>query len=527
MQVDDLIIEVRDSSLARIGQFRPEDLVGATFVLRFNNVGSWTMQLPFGHRLGEFLRLPGYGIIVTGPDDSVIFSGPTISAQLQQTADNLEGDWIISGASDDLILQERLAYPTPGTDDVEAQTSAYDQRSGNVENVLKQYVNVNIGPSAPVARRIDNLTIEANSNRGDVVTGKARFDQLQEFFYDLAQLGGIGYTIEQQGDDLQFKCYVPQDKSAIIRMDMDNQKLSSAQYSYGSAKVTRAIVGGQGEDEWRRFVEVSTADSELAESTWGRRIELFKDERSSRVNEVLTQSGQELLVDQGKTIVEMSVTPSDDFNMRFGVDWYLGDLITIVVSDIEASAVVTEIGLAIGEDGVRIGATVGSPIGVTYESKLLAKTANVDKRVSNLERTVTGFGINTPYQPSGGTDGTQPTFSGPAITGSFNRFGNMVHFNIFVDFDNITSFGTGQYYLTLPYPSLHEIKFADGCLHDVSTGREYQMRGAVLADSDVLKLSTTDVQGNRVYDTAFTYNDPVTLTTSDYFHIAGTYEIEG
>jgi hypothetical protein len=55
MQVDDLIIEVRDSSLARIGQFRTEDLVGATFVLRFNNVGSWTMQLPFGHRLGEFL----------------------------------------------------------------------------------------------------------------------------------------------------------------------------------------------------------------------------------------------------------------------------------------------------------------------------------------------------------------------------------------------------------------------------------------------------------------------------------------
>ena len=103
----------------------------------------------------------------------------------------------------------------------------------------------------------------------------------------------------------------------------------------------------------------------------------------------------------------------------------------------------------------------------------------------------------------------------------------MVHFNIFVDFENILTFGTGQYYLTLPYPSLHEIKFADGCLHDVSTGREYQIRGGVLADSDVLKLATTDSQGNRIFDTAFTYNDPVTLTTADYFHIAGTYEIEG
>jgi hypothetical protein len=310
-------------------------------------------------------------------------------------------------------------------------------------------------------------------------------------------------------------------------MDMDNQKLSSAQYSYSSAKVTRAIVGGQGEDEWRRFVEAFSDDSEDAEEAWGRRIEVFKDNRNSRDNEILDQAGQELLVDQGKTIVEMSVTPSDDINMKFAVDWYLGDKVTIVVQDIEAQAVVTEVGIAIGEDGVRIGATIGAPIGVTYEQKLLAKTADVDKRVGNLERTVTGYGINTPYQPSGGTDGTQPTFSGPAITGSFNRFGNMVHFNIFVDFENILTFGTGQYYLTLPYPSLHEIKFADGCLHDVSTGREYQIRGAVLADSDVLKLATTDSQGNRIFDTAFTYNDPVTLTTSDYFHIAGTYEIEG
>jgi hypothetical protein len=527
MQVDELIIEVRDPSFERVGQFRPEDLVGATFVLRYNNVGAWNMKLPAGHRLGEFLRQPGYGIIVTGPGNTVIFSGPTMSAKLEQTADNLEGDWNISGASDHLILQERLAYPTPGTDDVTAQTTAYDQRSGAVEDVLKQYVNVNLGPSAPVSRRIDNLTIEPNLNRGDVVTGKARFDQIQEFFYDLAQLGGVGYTVEQIGDDLQFKVYVPEDKTGLIRMDMDNQKLSRVEYSYGSAKVTRAIVGGQGEDEWRRFVEVSNTESELAETTWGRRIELFKDERSSRVNEVLTQSGEELLVDQGKTIVEMSVTPSDDINMRFAIDWYLGDLITIVVSDIEASAVVTEVGLAIGDDGVRIGATVGSPIGVTFESKLLAKTANVDKRVSNLERTVTGFGVNTPYEPFGGTDGTQPTFSGPAITGSFNRFGNMVHFNIFVDFDNITSFGTGQYYLTLPYPALNEIKFASGCLHQPSTGREYQMRGSVLANSDVLKLSTTGILGQRVFDVPFTSTDPFTLTTADYFHIAGTYEIEG
>lgn len=527
MQIDELIIEVRNPSLERIGQFRPEDLVGATFVLRYNNVGAWEMRLPFGHRLGEFLRLPGYGLVLTGPGNSVIMSGPTMSARLEQTSDNLEGDWVISGASDDVLLQERLAYPTPATDDVTAQTTAYDERTANAETVLKQYVDVNMGPSAPDSRQVANLIIEPNLSRGVVITGKARFDKMQDIFYDLAQLGEIGYKIEQSGDALEFKCYIPTDRTAKIRLDMDNQKLTGAQYSYASAKVTRAIVGGQGEGEWRRFVESSNTDSENAENTWNRRIEVFKDGRNTRDSDLLEQAGQEFLVDNGKTIVELAVIPSDDINMRFGVDWYLGDKITVVVQDIEAKAVVTEIGLAISESGVRIGATVGAPVGLTYESKLLAKTADVDKRVSNLERTVTGYGVNTPYQPNGGTTGTQPTWSSNIFTASFNRFGNMAHFSIFVNFASITSFGTGQYYVTLPYPARVAYQFRDGCLHDVSAGHEFFISGHVDAGSNVLYLNTADKVGSTIQDLDFTSTSPVTLTTADRFHIAGTYEIEG
>jgi hypothetical protein len=310
-------------------------------------------------------------------------------------------------------------------------------------------------------------------------------------------------------------------------MDMDNQKLSRAEYTYAKPKVTRAIVGGQGEDEWRRFAEVTNTDSLSAETEWGRRIEVFKDERSTRVNAQLVQSGLELLVDEGKTITELSVTPSDDNNMKFGVDWYLGDKVTVVVNDIEASAVVTEIGISIGDDGVRIGATVGTPVATDYESKIIARQSKQEDRISNLERSITGYGINVEYQPSGGTSGTQPTWTGTPITGSFNRFGNMVHFSILVDFDTITNFGTGQYYLTLPYPARVAYQFRDGCLHDASANRNYQISGHVFAGSDILQLFTTDSQGNRIYDFPFSQGEPVTLTTADSYHIAGTYEIEG
>jgi len=386
MQVDDLLIEVRAPDFSRIGQFRPGDLVGAKFILKFNNVGSWEMRLPQGSRLGELLRLPGYGIIVTGPDDTVLFSGPTLSAQLLQTSNNIDGDWTIQGSSDDIVLFERLAYPTPSTADVTEQTDAYDDRLGFCETIIKQYVSVNIGPDAPAARKIDNLIIQPSEGLGLEVQGRARFQPIQDVLYGLAQTSGLGYTIEQLGTDLQFTVYSPIDRTDTVRMDMDNNKLSRAEYAYAIARVTRAIIGGQGEEEFRRFVEVTNADSLESESDWSRRIEVFKDGRNSRLTEFLLQDGAEFLVDQGKTIVEMSVTPTDDFSMRFSRDWYLGDKVTVVINQLEASAIVTEVGISIQADGVRIAATVGTPVGIEYESKVLAKTQQLAQRLSNLER---------------------------------------------------------------------------------------------------------------------------------------------
>lgn len=524
MRVDELIIEVRDPDFNRVGQFRPGDLVGAKFILRFNNVGSWEMKLPAGNRLGELLRLPGYGIIVTGPDDTVIFSGPTLSAKLEQTPDNLQGDWSITGADDSILLIERLAYPNPSTDDVTDLGQAYDARQGYAETVIKEYVSNNIGPDAVPSRKIDNLLVEPDLANGNVVQGLARFDKLQELIYGLAQTGGLGYSITQSGDNLVFSVYEPQDKSPFIRMDLYNQKLSRAEYTYSVAKVTRAIVGGQGEGEWRRFVEVTNTDSLAAEAEWSRRIEVFKDGRNSRVTAQLQQDGQELLVDEGKTITELSVTPSDDVNMRFGQDWYLGDRVTVVIDQLETSAVVTEVGLAIDADGVRIGATVGTPVGIDYEAKVLAKQQQVDQRVSNLERTVTGYGINVVYQPEGGTDGTQPTFSGPVLFGSFNRFGNMVHFNVQVDFNNITSFGTGQYYITLPFPARVRYTFANAHLLDQSGNETYNLVGECAQNSTMVKLFYIGSNGRMQ---PFNFNSPVNLTIDDYFDISGTYEIEG
>jgi hypothetical protein len=104
--------------------------------------------------------------------------------------------------------------------------------------------------------------------------------------------------------------------------------------------------------------------------------------------------------------------------------------------------------------------------------------------------------------------------------------GSTIFFDVQVDFDNILTFGTGQYYVTLPFASKYGSMFRSGCLHDNDTGLEYHISGHVDPGSDEMQLFTTDRTGNRIYDFPFAQGEPVTLTTADNFHISGTYIVD-
>lgn len=121
----------------------------------------------------------------------------------------------------------------------------------------------------------------------------------------------------------------------------------------------------------------------------------------------------------------------------------------------------------------------------------------------------------------GTTNGSQPTFSGsPMFTGEWMLMGKLCHFTIDIDMDNITGFGSGQYYVKLPFPAKKNYLMSDGCLHDQSTGDEYAVLGHVQAGSDILTLLTTTSNGKQ---NPFTHNVPVNLSVQDNFHISGTY----
>ena len=384
MEATDLIIEIRNSNFERVGQLLPKDITDLTIVAKVNDVGSWKITLPANHHLVDALRTPGSGIIVNGPE-GVIISGPSVTAKNILNIESPEGVWEIEGKDDSIILYENVAYPTPANA-ADNQTIAYDTRIDNAETLMKEYVNYNIGPLASTARKIPNLTIETDSGLGSVLTVSARMNKLNELIKSIASIDKLGYNIEQQDDQLVFKVYQPVDRSGEIRMDIDNNQLSSIEYLYKQPEATRIIVGGKGTAEQRAFLEVSTAESLVAETEWGRRIELFHDARSSQSEDELLQAGLEQLVDKGKTIKSLSVTPNDYTTMQYGKDWFLGDIVSVTVGDEEIIQIVTEVGIIVNNNGVTVKATVGEPIKTDVEAALIYLQGRNDERLDNLER---------------------------------------------------------------------------------------------------------------------------------------------
>jgi hypothetical protein len=128
------------------------------------------------------------------------------------------------------------------------------------------------------------------------------------------------------------------------------------------------------------------------------------------------------------------------------------------------------------------------------------------------------------FTVNGGSLGTMPTFNGaPLFSGTYVKTGPMVHFQIQVDMDNITNFGTGQYYVDLPFPAKYGYQVREGCLHDISADKQYAIGGHVFAGESRLKLFFTDTNGQ---DQEFDHNSPITLAIADNFHVSGTYITE-
>lgn len=386
MRVEDITVEIRSDALGLIGQIDLDLVDDLKLIKRYCNVGSWTLSLPAEYDKAQLLRANGRGIVVRGKADKLLMSGSVLTWDKVETAEDPIGMYMFTGVDDNIHLSDALAWPEPGNANPNTQTVSHDVRTGPAETVIRNYFRYNIVPGTATAdRAVAGLATQPDLGRGAIVTGRARFPKLGEIMSELAMIGGIGFDMTQIGTAIQLAVYVPSDKTADVRMDIDNDLLQSTRYGFSAPTSTRQIVAGQGEGADRKILKVVTTESTASETAWRRKIETFKDRRDTDVDAELIQEGTAALEAEGKTVTSLSVVPTDD-TMEYADQWYLGDRVTVVVDGEELSAIVTEAIISISPEGIKVAATIGEPVGFDFESKIIANQQTQESKIAWLER---------------------------------------------------------------------------------------------------------------------------------------------
>jgi len=411
MELDRITVEVRDRYLVRQGQITHKWLQFKA-TIPHNGVGTWELTLPKSHPMAELLMQPGSGIVMS-IDGNEKLSGPTDQPTHVINKDNPDGTYTFTGISDDVLLADALAYPSPGVLDPGAQTAANDVRNATSEDLLRQYVSYNICAGiAPAGRtngtlrqylRLDPI----NLHRGVVQQKSPRFQNLGELLGEIATLASLGFRVIQRDQDLVFEVYAVHDASATVQLSVENGSLTSQSLALSAPQLTRAIVAGQGEGTERQIIERTTADSLSAESAWGRRIEEFIDQRNTDVIAELEQKGDEVLADKGFTATNVKAIPADDQTMKYNLDWAEGDTVGVITFGQLTRAVVSAATIIVNKDAVAVGAAIGDVSGFNASAATAKQVDDNQRRISNLERSVEQSGT-IPWTDVTGTPTTYP-----------------------------------------------------------------------------------------------------------------------
>src|SRR5699024_2755550 len=157
-------------------------------------------------------------------------------------------NWVIKALSLKSWLAQRLTYP-PGH-------TSNDNKSGNAESVMLHYVNNNIvNPSDPT-RKMPNIVLGENKNRGSNISWQSRYKNLAEELEKISLQSGLGWNIEIDIENKQFVFKVLEGRNLSAYQSDNPPAIFSPEFntlgqlSYTESELdykNHAVVAGQGE----------------------------------------------------------------------------------------------------------------------------------------------------------------------------------------------------------------------------------------------------------------------------------------
>lgn len=386
----DLIVEVRDKSLTRVGMISPKDF-NLMVNPMLNAVGQWTVTLPVDHPMADALNQPGAGIVIS-TNNAFILSGSVQSPSNVVSSDDFGGSVTFTGACDNQNFWDRLCYPNPAKE-AENQDRAFATYSNNAETVIYNMVDDNLGPSALADRQLPQLSMGDNGGAGDTATRNVCFENLGDTIANVANSRDLMFRIVDTGGGLEFRTSAVSDRSDLIRLDTARNTLAGYNATTAAPTATHAIVGHQytPDDTTQQFqfnyATVTSDDSVQAADDWNRRIETFVNQDYEVDQTAWTEQAVDLLKTAGVTSINVQATANDDDSeMTFGVDFDLGDYVSVIVDGQELKSQITGFIITANSDqGVQFGLVFGDASGFNPTRKLRSAVENLHARLSRIE----------------------------------------------------------------------------------------------------------------------------------------------
>ena len=267
-------------------------------------------------------------------------------------ADDIENGKMVTikGRFAKSILDRRIIYNLSGT------SNKATILKGNVETAVRSLVNSNAIASRSLGilelgavAGISKIIVDEN---GAAAQKQVSFENLLEYTEAVLKEYGIASTVKLNGNKLQYSVYDGADRSAdntdgnqpiVFSKEFDN--LVSSEYTYDSTlEKNVALIGGEGEGI-DRFCVILGSQSGL------KRKEVFVDASSIKktykdendVEKTFTDAEYTTLLKAQGHQETSALTVSEDFNgviditngnWKYGVDVFLGDIVTVQDNDI-------------------------------------------------------------------------------------------------------------------------------------------------------------------------------------------------
>lgn len=247
----------------------------------------------------------------------------------------------VSGVPLKGLCRRRVCVPPSAKKEGDPYASfGWDRFTGDGESAYLHYAEVNLTSPEDEKRKIPGLALAENLHRGAVLPWQARFDRLTDIFADVGAATGLGWDVvpDLSNRALRFVVREGNDRTvgsgrAVLSREMGNAS-GTGWTEDASAEVDTVYAGGSGEDENRLILSVGNAATGLdRRESWA---------SLNGVSDVdMLRLGAERKLSPRKDCVTAELR--DSGLCRYGRDYDLGDVVTIVADNRRMNARLTAV----------------------------------------------------------------------------------------------------------------------------------------------------------------------------------------